>query len=223
MSLHQLSSLLTESNKTSTSGAGPMRSNIKLPLALAGLLVLTPTTGSYLPPELIRTKIAFEQTNTGLQIPKSQSTGTSIMELRRLSGLTTDQLARIFNVDRRSLHFWASGKRLNAANEERLQRLLTTSRKIDRGRARENRPALLASQEDGNIPFDLLAKEKFDSVIKLLGEGPQRRQYKFSPHSAEAKATRIPPKPELLVNALQDSIHSDVGKGRAAKSVKIKT
>ena len=114
MSLHQLSSLLTESNKTSTSGAGPMRSNIKLPLALAGLLVLTPTTGSYLPPELIRTKIAFEQTNTGLQIPKSQSTGTSIMELRRLSGLTTDQLARIFNVDRRSLHFWASGKRLNA-------------------------------------------------------------------------------------------------------------
>ena len=112
MSLHQLSSLLTESNKTSTSGAGPMRSNIKLPLALAGLLVLTPTTGSYLPPELIRTKIAFEQTNTGLQIPKSQSTGTSIMELRRLSGLTTDQLARIFNVDRRSLHFWASGKRL---------------------------------------------------------------------------------------------------------------
>ena len=60
-------------------------------------------------------------TNTALQLPVAYRTtagglisvavpaGTAIGELRRLSGLTWDQLARLFNVSRRSLHFWASG------------------------------------------------------------------------------------------------------------------
>ena len=83
--------------------------------------------------------------------------GAVIGELRRLSGLTWDQLARLFGVSRRSVHFWASGKPMAPSNEEHLRRLLAVVRKVDRGSARANRAILLGADEDGISLFDLLA------------------------------------------------------------------
>ena len=52
----------------------------------------------------------------------AENTRQAISELRRISGLTWEQLGELFEVSRRSVHFWASGKPLNAANEQRLMR-----------------------------------------------------------------------------------------------------
>jgi DNA-binding transcriptional regulator YiaG len=46
-----------------------------------------------------------------------RSTQQAVNELRKLSGLTWEQLATLFNVSRRSVHFWASGQSLTSANE----------------------------------------------------------------------------------------------------------
>jgi hypothetical protein len=150
----------------------------------------------------------------------ADSVGAAIAELRRLTGFTWDQLARLFKVSRHSVHFWASGKPMNHSNEEHLQRLLAVVRKIDRGSASTNRTALLAVHEDGSSPFDLLAAEQYERVVALLGPGEARRIQtpKLSP---EAMASRAPPPPEVLVEALQDRIHPASGRLLAVKPVRV--
>ncbi len=44
---------------------------------------------------------------------------------------------------------------------------------------------------------------------------------KLKPLSKEEQTARRPPKPEDLVDARQDPIHRDVGRSRAARSVKV--
>jgi len=153
------------------------------------------------------------------EMAEPQSTASALMELRRYTGLTWDQLAKLFGVDRRSLHFWASGRPLSPANEERLRRTLATIHTVDRGSAGENR-ALLFQERKGEIPFDLLAAGRYEEVVTLVGEGSGRRTLKLSPLSPEAQAARAPRPPEELVGALHDPVHREVGKARAARTVK---
>lgn len=152
---------------------------------------------------------------------EAQSTSAAIMELRRLSGLTWEHLATLFGVSRRSLHFWASDKPVNAPNEERLRRVLSVVRKADRGFAAKNR-AMLFQGRDGMVPFDFLAGGEYDAFIELVGAGPGRRELSLAPLSPEAGEARKPDRPEELIGALQDRVPTDAGKARPGRSVKIK-
>ena len=84
--------------------------------------------------------------------PSGETTGHAVNEIRRLSGLTWEQLGELFAVSRRSAHFWASGKPLSAANEARLMQVLDIIRGADRGDARSTR-AKLFQVSDGITPF----------------------------------------------------------------------
>ncbi len=148
-------------------------------------------------------------------------TGAAISELRRLAGLTWEQLARVFGVARRSLHFWASGKPINATNEERLRRLLAVLRQADRGSAQENRVMLLRDH-DGMIPIDLLTAGWYDEFLVFVGTGRGRRRIDLTPLSREALEAREPLPPVELVDSLQDRVHRDVGRGRAARTARSK-
>ena len=145
--------------------------------------------------------------------------GEAIAELRRITGLTWEQLAGVFGVARRSLHFWASGKPLNAPNEERLRRLLAVVRRADRGAADINR-ALLLRDHDGLRPIDLLTEGRYGEFLAQVGEGPSRRRPALEPLSREAREARRPPPPEELVGGLHDPAHSSIGRGRAARTVR---
>lgn len=169
--------------------------------------------------------IVSERTTSGLTLSSQPATSTeatriALNELRKLSGLTWEQLARLFNVSRRSLHFWASGQPLSRFNEESLNRLLGTVRYINRGSASINRSILLSPSSDGSIPFDLLVTGRHEEVKQLLSPGntPQRPQLK--PLSSEAIASRMPQKPEELVEALHDPIHREVGRSRTVRAVR---
>lgn len=148
-------------------------------------------------------------------------TGSAVSEIRRRSGLTWDQVGALFAVSRRSVHFWASGKPLNAANEARLMQVLDIIREADRGDARSTRAALLQPAE-GVTPFELLASERFEEARRLLGEGSK---YVTTPQielSMAARAARQPLLPEEMVGALNGQVHRDVGKGRLARTVRNK-
>jgi transcriptional regulator with XRE-family HTH domain len=155
---------------------------------------------------------------TGADPAPAEPAGAAIAELRRVSGLTWDQLARLFGVSRRSVHFWASGKPMAPSNEEHLHRVLAVLRKIDRGSASANRTALLGVRKDGSIPFDLLVARDYGGVLVLLGRGETRR---VSPPklSDQARATRAPRPPEEMVGALQDRIHPTSGRLFGAKPI----
>ena len=99
-----------------------------------------------------------------------------INELRKTSGLTWEQVAKLFNVSRRSIHFWASGQPLASDNEEKLNRLLGVIRYIDRGSASLNRKLLLNPNADGELPLDQLISGEYDKVKENLGRGnPPKR------------------------------------------------
>jgi hypothetical protein len=207
----------------STSAAGAMAMRQLYEPILVGLMLVSSGTSSAppLPVEMVlRSPRVVEQTNAGLSAAGSDHVGSAIAELRRLTGFTWDQLARIFSVSRRSLHFWASGKPMTANNEEHLQRVLGVVRQVDRGSASVNRAVLLAVADDGSVPIDLLAEGQYERVVGLLGPGDARRP-KSPSVSAAATAARIPPPPQDLIGALQDRIHPASGRLLAAKAVRI--
>lgn len=218
-------SLQTYGGSTSASGAmisSPMTAH----LLLRGPLYIEGTAARHLLAEdWEHVLVPLPQTSAGRMQPEeeaeAQSTSSAIMELRRLSGLTWEQLATLFNVARRSLHFWASGKPVNAPNEERLRRVLAVVRKADRGFASQNR-AMLLEDRDGVVPFDLLARGEYETFIELVGTGPGRRELKLAPLSPETLEARKPQPPEKLVGALQDRVHVDVGRARPGRAEKIK-
>ena len=99
---------------------------------------------------------------------------SAIHELRRLSGLTWENLADVLGATRRSLHFWANGSAINSLNEARVRDLLVAIRALDRGNATENRQLLLTPVEDGKTVADLLRTGSFAEAIKLVGRGAGR-------------------------------------------------
>jgi DNA-binding transcriptional regulator YiaG len=205
---------------TSAGGAMLLMRQVREPILASVLFVGLGTSAAVVPPPEVLSHLQrpVDQTNAGTSLPASVSARGAIAELRRLSGLTWDQLARLFNVSRRALHFWASGKPMAPSNEEHLQRLLAVMRKIDRGTASANRALLLAAREDGTFPFDMLAIGEYDRVLALLATGEVRRVTPSGLTETE-RAARTPPRPEDLVGALQDRIHPSSGRLRAARSV----
>lgn len=156
--------------------------------------------------------------NKEAELQTNEATRKAISQLRRLSGLTWDQLAYLFAVSRRSVHLWMSGKPMNAANEERLHKILPLLKEVDRGNADENRKLLLTPTEGEQRPIDLLAKEEFEKVREMLGAGDGRRRSMLTPLSASAWEARLPPKPEQLVDARHEPVHKELGVARVART-----
>ena len=151
----------------------------------------------------------------------AESTRQAISELRRISGLTWEQLGALFDVSRRSVHFWASCKPLNADNEQRLMQVLDVVRAADRGDARSTRAALF-EVNDGTTAFALLAAKGFEKARAMLDVGAARPRPALAELSAAAKAARKPLPPEELIDAQHDRIHRDRGPVRAACTVRNK-
>jgi hypothetical protein len=166
-----------------------------------------------------------EQTSAGAPVAgATDSAEDAIAELRRLSGFTWDQLARLFGVTRRAVHFWASGKAMSATHEESLHRVLSAVRRIDRGSTAANRSLLLAVRDDGTIPFDLLRDGAYEDVVTLLGAGGLEPSGAMPPILSErARASRTPRAPTEIAEALQTPIHREHGQARAARAVRSRT
>lgn len=216
------SSVAPEESLLATSAGGALNST-RAPMTLGVLLTVgMATSNAYATPVGVEEALCapLEQTSSGVPIPVPDEVGAGVSELRRLSGLTWEQLARLIGVSRRSLHFWASGKPTSRVYEERLQRLLATMRLIDRGSARSNRAMMLTPGPDGNSPLDLLADDQHEPVVALLGPGGARRVRppKISP---AVLAERAPLGPEDLLSGLPERIHRETGGSRRARSVKV--
>ena len=149
------------------------------------------------------------------------ATRQAVSELRRISGLTWEQLGQLFEVSRRSVHFWASGRPLNAENEWRLMSVLDVVSHADRGNARSTRRALL-NPEGGLSPFDLLIAQRFDEARIALGRGSGRLAPVRTELSAAAKAARRPLPPGSLLGAKHDPVHLEPKGARVARTARNK-
>jgi DNA-binding transcriptional regulator YiaG len=106
-----------------------------------------------------------------LLIQIADSTSAGIMEVRRLTGFSWDQLADLFSVSRRSVHLWASGGGVSAHKEERLFKVLSALRRMSDGDAQSLRAKLLTADRSGQTTFDLLKSGEFDLLPFDLDDG----------------------------------------------------
>lgn len=160
------------------------------------------------------------RTDSGQSRKEEAEHSDGVSEVRRLSGLTWDQVATLFGVSRRAAHHWASGKPMTAENELHLLRVLGSLRALHVGSARPNRQMLLAPVEPGGASiFDLLRERKYDLVAQLVGQpqhGPAVRSQLVVPED------RLPLKPEQLISTAAESFNVPTGPRKRAKAVRVK-
>ena len=158
-------------------------------------------------------ELSREWTNTGRlqggaidddQTHVDNSSAKLIGELRQISGLTWQHLARLFGVDRRAVHFWASGRPLSDSNAEHLARVLAFLRFVDRGDPARMRQWLLAPSPDGELALDLLASRRYEEVFAPVSRTRMRRPPAIS---AEVSAVRRPSHPADLLQGDAPSRH----------------
>jgi len=99
------------------------------------------------------------------------TTAASVSHLHDHSGLTWDQLGKLFGVSRRAVHMWASGKRMNARNTELLAELLRLINSAPGETAEERRAWLFAPRADGVTPIERFLDEHRRPGQPLSGSG----------------------------------------------------
>lgn len=97
-----------------------------------------------------------------------------VVEFKRLSSLTWDQMSQIFGVSTRALHDWKAGKTVSAENHQLLGKAVAMLRFIDRGTGEENKRLLLSEAGEGRTFFDLMKVGEFQAAMDLAGNGPGR-------------------------------------------------
>lgn len=104
-----------------------------------------------------------------LAVPPSDP--DSVKWLHAQSGLTWDQIGRIFGVSRRAVHMWANGGRMNAANAELLAELVAIVDSLPAASPAARRAVLLAAGAGGgrSIVDELRARQ--NQHLALTGPG----------------------------------------------------
>jgi DNA-binding transcriptional regulator YiaG len=207
----------------STSALGAMRHPITYSLIGSRIFMSCSSTSTSRATAHQELLAAVEMTTSGITLPSASSpeaTQKALGELRRLSGLTWEQLAKLFNVSRRSLHFWASGQPLSHFNEGQLNRLLGTIQYIDRGSASLNRSLLLKPDNNGNPLFDLLVAGKYVEFKQIAGAGNALQRPELGALSEEERRMRMPLPPDVLANPLPDISYRQTGKSKPARAVR---
>ena len=187
-----------------TSAFGSMLRAGAIGVALMGIGVPEPATASTYPAWAVPDGTTGGPSGQLPARPSDLSSASAILEIRRRSGLTWEELAALFEVSRRSVHHWASGKPVSASHHRRIRRMLTAIRHLDRGEAARTRDFLLAADASGTSPLDLLSASRFEEATARAGTGRAAAPPRLTPLSERALHARRPAPPASLLEASQD-------------------
>ena len=149
----------------------------------------------------------------------AKTTAEAVLEVRRCSGLTWDELSEIFDVSRRSVHHWANGKKISAGNERVVHQTLAAINHLDEGDRARTRARLLDVGISGQSPFNMLASHKFEQVMDLI-PGEAKPVHHYLPLAPQALEAQRPPAPVSLLSANPERFRSSTSKARIARSVR---
>lgn len=134
----------------------------------------------------------------------AESTAEAVLEIRRRSGLTYEELSDLFDVSRRSVHHWASGKAVSARHDQAIRRILAAIRRLDQGNQADTRAQLLAVDAGmGVSALDLFKTGRFDEAM-VRAAGVRPHEARRVPLSREAQDARRSQVPTLLLEAEQE-------------------
>lgn len=153
-------------------------------------------------------------------VPIGQSSSEAIMELRRRSGLTWEQLSELFSVSPRSVHYWANGRLPTSRHESDIRNTLDAIQRLDNGIQRDTRSRLL-STDYGESIFNLLVARKYEDVLRLATETTTAvAAHDQISISKDERERRRPTRPELLLGALQDRPKISPNKARTVRPMR---
>lgn len=158
-----------------------------------------------------------DRTDAGIPRQIGQQPAQAVADMRRIAGLTYEEVATLCAVTRRTIHHWVSGRPIDAANEKRLLEVLEALRAIDRGAADATRDALFRRIAGQEAPFGLLAKGHMVEGVRAAGCGRVASRQSSSPATAEIQEARRPLPVEALLDARHEPIHRDPGPGRVIR------
>jgi hypothetical protein len=103
--------------------------------------------------------------------PALPSTAESVARLHVDSGLTWDQMGRLFGVSRRAVHLWASGKHMNARNIELLSTLQKLVASAPGNSPEQRRAWLFTAGPNGDSPLDQYMASRRGDTGTTIGTG----------------------------------------------------
>lgn len=186
--------------------SGVLRNKAGTSLMLGLCLTLPSQSHTSSNPDDSNALSCFESTSAGPRLARSDNL---IARIRQLSGLTWEQLAQVCGTSRRTLHLWASGRRMHTSNEERLLRILGILQHIDGGSSDQNRRRLLEVRDDGSRIVDLIARGLLDEAAEAVDLMPDLPPTATEPAPRPLQAGRRPPSPVDLLDAMHDPVHRE--------------
>lgn len=109
------------------------------------------------------------QENPG-QEAHSQSDSDIVRSIKDTTGLTWEQIGRIFGVSRRAVHNWANGGRINASNSEALYQMASAVRELEHLPLNERRRKILAIGPNSHQLVDRLRAAHRSAPDDIAGE-----------------------------------------------------
>jgi hypothetical protein len=209
---------------THTSAAGPMFwAGPAVRAGVIGVLLITSGISEQATGSTYRDYFPYERTAAGpsgqLDFAPAQTTAAAVLEIRRRSGLTWEELSDLFDVSRRSVHHWASGKIVSAKHQRNIRQMLTAIRHLDRGNVAGTRVMLLTTDSYGVSPLDLLKTGFYEEAMARVEPRTFAEQRRL-PLSQAAQDARRPPAPGLLLGADQEPIDIP-SKARVARVARV--
>jgi transcriptional regulator with XRE-family HTH domain len=143
------------------------RAKSRLAVALFTVLTVTPlgATSNVIPFPTYDVQTTRNWSSTGgfpLELTQGLATQTQIRQLRERSGLTWDELARLFGVSRRSVHNWATGTRLNSKHAVMLEYITALVDTHDAGEPTATRASLMTPSPGGISEYRRLRDRALD-------------------------------------------------------------
>jgi DNA-binding transcriptional regulator YiaG len=109
---------------------------------------------------------------------ESRTDSEEVTWIKRHSGLTWDQLGKIFGVSRRAVHMWVNGGRLNESNARRVRSFSAIIRDVESEIPQPTpemvRARLLQVESDGLSIIDRLRRERSTGPTYGAPFGPER-------------------------------------------------
>ena len=158
-------------------------------------------------------------TGSGLKLSNDKT--STIRDLRNISGLTWELLAKLLGVSRRTLHSWDNGHPMAVKNEDKLGRIMKAIKSLGKENVAKNR-RLLLSTTNGQIPFDLLKEERFDEFDEIKDDLISINSTKKPTLSHSEVMERLPLPPQDIVEAKFDPADRNIQKKRKIKIRRVK-
>lgn len=161
------------STGTTMSGSAGQRIGTLPRVAIVGLCFASFTFGSV---------VAWEDAGASTYVPTQQNvthlpserltTGEQVSALKEQSGLTWGQVADLFGVSRRAVHFWVEGGNMAAYNVARLQHLQMELVYLVGAKPADARKALFTLDDGRSSPYTRLIDEVNAPGPRLLTGPP---------------------------------------------------